>query len=157
VYSQRAAAPPPDEAPVRYAASRELLASREEVWAFLAEPYHLSDWWPTISGVRPDRRGLAAGARWEIVGAPQPTLFRRPRAEGVLLVREVDPHERVVWHLPDEKLDVEVRIEHAGPGRTRATVAVEGPWRPEVLAPRRRLPRVALGRLHALCQTADSL
>jgi uncharacterized protein YndB with AHSA1/START domain len=142
---------------VRYVASRELLAPRADVWAFLAEPYHLSDWWPTISGVQPDRRGLAPGARWEIVGTPQPTLLRRPRAEGVLLVREVDPHERVVWRLPGEKLEVEVRIETLGPGRTRATVAVEGPWRPEVFGPRRRLPRVALGRLHALCQTASSL
>jgi uncharacterized protein YndB with AHSA1/START domain len=142
---------------VRYVASRELLASREDVWAFLAEPYHLSDWWPTISGVRPDRRGLAPGARWETVSAPRPTLLRRPRAEGVLLVREVDPHQRVVWYLPDEKLAVEVRIETLAPERTRATVAVEGPWRPELFGPRRRLPRVALGRLHALCQTAAAL
>ena len=142
---------------MKYVASRELLAPREDVWAFLAEPYHLSDWWPTISGVRPDRRGLAPGARWEIVGAPQATFMRRPRAEGVLLVREVDPHERVVWDLPDERLQVEVRIETLGPERTRATVAVEGPWRPEVFGPRRRLPHLALGRLHALCQTAASL
>src|SRR5438309_8678124 len=86
---------------VRHEASRELLAPREDVWGFLAEPYHLSDWWPTISGVRPDRRGLAPGARWEIVGAPQPTLLHRPRAQGLLIVREVDPLERVVWQFVD--------------------------------------------------------
>jgi uncharacterized protein YndB with AHSA1/START domain len=142
---------------VRYEASRELLAPREDVWRFLAEPYHLSDWWPTIAGVRPDRRGLAPGARWEIVATPQATLLRRPQAHGLLVVRAVDPQERVVWHLAREKLDVEVSLRAAGPDRTLATVAVEGPWRPEVLAPRRRLPREALNRLHALCQTAAAL
>jgi uncharacterized protein YndB with AHSA1/START domain len=142
---------------MRYEASRELLAPREDVWAFLAEPYHLSDWWPTISGVTPDRRGLAPGARWEVLGAPRPTLFRKPQAGGLLLVRTVEPYERVVWHLTAENLDVEVRIRADAPDRTHATVAVEGPWRPELLGPRRRLPRVALNRLHALCQTAASL
>ena len=47
-------------------ATRELLASREDVWRFLAEPYHLSDWWPGIVGVEPDRRGFEVGARWRV-------------------------------------------------------------------------------------------
>ena len=46
-------------------ASRELLAPRADVWAFLAEPFHLSNWWPGITGVEPDRRGFAPGARWK--------------------------------------------------------------------------------------------
>ena len=46
-------------------ASRELLAARDDVWSFIAEPHHFSDWWPGIGGVQPDRRGLAEGARWE--------------------------------------------------------------------------------------------
>ena len=46
----------------KFAASRDLLAPREDVWGFIAEPYHLADWWPGISGVQPDRRGVwAAG------------------------------------------------------------------------------------------------
>ena len=62
-------------------ATAELLASREDVWAFLAEPYHLADWWPGIGGVQPDRRGLAPGARWEVYGGSSPTLLRtRARA-----------------------------------------------------------------------------
>jgi hypothetical protein len=60
-------------------ASRELLASRPDVWRFLAEPYHLTDWYPGVSGVTPDRRGAAAGARWQIVASNEPTLLRRPR------------------------------------------------------------------------------
>ena len=47
-------------------ASLELLAPRADVWAFLAEPFHLSDWWPGITGVEPDLRGFAPGARWKV-------------------------------------------------------------------------------------------
>ena len=67
---------------MRMQASRELLAARPDVWAFLAEPHHLADWYPGISGVTPDRRGSAAGARWKIVASNEPTLLRRPRAAG---------------------------------------------------------------------------
>jgi hypothetical protein len=65
---------------MRMQASRELLAGRPDVWAFLAEPHHLGDWYPGISGVLPDRRGSAAGARWKIVASNEPTLLRRTRA-----------------------------------------------------------------------------
>ncbi len=52
---------------VRIDAQTELLATRPEVWALLAEPEHLADWWPAYASIRPDRRGLAEGARWEVV------------------------------------------------------------------------------------------
>ena len=62
-----------------YSASRELLASRADVWKFLSEPFNLPDWWPGIGGVQPDRRGFAPGARWQVVGEqPSVTL---PQAE----------------------------------------------------------------------------
>ena len=35
-------------------ARRELLASLGDAWGFLAEPYHLSDWWPGVVSVQPD-------------------------------------------------------------------------------------------------------
>ena len=142
---------------MRVEASRELLASRAEVWGFLAEPYHLSDWWPGITSVRPDRRGLAPGARWQVVGPSTPTLFRRAYAEGLVVVHEVAPYERVVWRMLAERLDVDVHLAALGPDRTLVTVAVEGTWRPEVLGRPRALPREALSRLHALCQTAAAL
>lgn len=142
---------------MRAEASRELLAPREDVWALLAEPYHLSDWWPTISTVRPDRRGLAPGARWEVLGPSHPTLFRRAYARGLVLVLEVVPYEKVVWRLLVERLDLEVRLRATAPDRTLVTVAVEGPWRPEALGRPRALPREAVSRLYALCQTAASL
>jgi uncharacterized protein YndB with AHSA1/START domain len=142
---------------MRAEASKELVASRADVWALLAEPHHLSDWWPGIHVVRPDRRGLAPGARWEVVGPPQPTLFRGANATSVLVVERVEPYEAVAWRLVPDRLDVEVRLRAVDAERTVATVVVEGPWRPEVLGSPRRLPRDALNRLYALCQTAANL
>jgi uncharacterized protein YndB with AHSA1/START domain len=142
---------------MRVEASRELLATRADVWAFLAEPYHLADWWPNISTVRPDRRGLAPGARWEVVGSNKPTMFRKPYATGLALVKVVELHERVVWTLTVERLDVEVRLQQTAPDRTTVTVAVEGGWRPEGFGRPRALPRAAVDRLHDLLQTAAAL
>ena len=138
-------------------ATRELDASRADVWAFLTEPYHLSDWWPGITSVRPDRRGLAPGARWEVIGPSQPTLFRKAYASGMLLVRDVEPYLRASWYLTAEKLTVEIVLEALDESHTRARVAVEGPWRPDAWGRPRALPRESLERLHALCQTAASL
>jgi len=142
---------------LRAEATRELDASRADVWAFLAEPYHLSDWWPGITSVRPDRRGLAPGARWEVIGPSQPTLFRKAYASGMLVVRDVEPYLRASWYLTAEKLTVEIVLEALDESHTRARVAVEGTWRPEAWGRPRALPREALERLHALCQTAASL
>jgi uncharacterized protein YndB with AHSA1/START domain len=131
-------------------ASRELLASRDDVWAFVSDPYNLPSWWPRVAGVEPDRRGLAPGARWHVQGTPAPTLFRRPEAVGQLLVREVQPPERLEFHLTGDRLDVELLLEEAGPARTRASVRIEGPW---LVGLSRSLPRHVLGRLYALLQT----
>src|SRR5207244_1643732 len=46
-------------APVRVTAQRELLAARRDVWKFIEEPYHMTDWWPGLTGVQPDHRGMA--------------------------------------------------------------------------------------------------
>ncbi len=134
-----------------------MLAPREEVWRFLAEPFHLADWWPTISAVRPDSRGFREGARWEVVGPASPTLFRKGGATGLAIVKTIELHERVVWNLTADRLDVEVRLGSPAPDRTLATVAVEGTWRPEALGRPRALPQAAAYRLYELVQTAASL
>jgi uncharacterized protein YndB with AHSA1/START domain len=134
-------------------ASRELLASRDDVWAFISDPYNLPNWWPRVAGVQPDRRGLAPGARWHVQGQAQPTLFRRPEAVGALLVRDVQPPERLAFHLTGDRLDVELLLEEAGPARTRASVRIEGPW---LVGLSRSLPRQVLGRLYGLLQTGDA-
>ncbi|MGB2875710.1 MAG: SRPBCC family protein [Gaiellaceae bacterium] len=142
----------------RVVASRELLAPREDVWRFLAEPFHLSDWWPGVVGVKPDRRGLAAGARWQLVAGPQAggivgMFLRRPEVTGTLLVEEVLGNELVRFVFVHDRIHAELRLRPAGDSRTRATLAIEGPW----LRVNRALPRQALNRLHALCQTAAEL
>jgi uncharacterized protein YndB with AHSA1/START domain len=142
---------------VRAEASHEVLASREDVWRFLAEPLHLADWWPTISAVRPDARGFREGARWDVIGPTSPTLFRKGGATGFAIVKTIELHERVVWSLTAERLDVEVRLGSLAPDRTLVRVAIEGAWRPEALGRPRNLPKVAAYRLYELVQTAASL
>jgi hypothetical protein len=138
----------------RIAASRELLAARTDVWDFIAEPHHFSDWWPGIAAVHPDRRGLAEGARWEVHTADRPTLFRRATSSGMLLVRAVRAPELFAWTLTGDHIDAELRLEAASPERTLAVLEVEAPW---LFGVGRALPRRALTRLHALCQTAAGL
>ena len=142
---------------MRAEASHELLAGREDVWRFLAEPYHFADWWPTISAVRPDARGFREGARWEVVGPSSPTLFRKGGATGLAIVKTIESYERVVWSLTADRLEVEVRLQALAPHRTLATVTVEGRWRPEAFGRPRTLPRAAAYRLYELVQTAASL
>jgi len=137
-----------------YTETRELLAPLEDVWLFVAEPHHFSDWWPGVGGVHPDRRGLQPGARWRLHGTTRPSLLRRPVAESLLLVREVEAPTRASWHLTAERLDVELELADAGEHHTRATLTVSGPF---LYGLRRSLPRTALSRLHALCQTAAEL
>jgi hypothetical protein len=139
---------------MRTQASRELLASRPEVWAFLAEPYHLPDWYPGVSGVTPDRRGSAAGARWQVVSSTEPTLFRKPESAGMLVVIAADPPRLFAFHLVRDKLSVRVDLEAVAEDRTMVTVTIEGPW---LITYRRTLARRAVDRLHALCQTAATL
>jgi uncharacterized protein YndB with AHSA1/START domain len=127
-------------------ASLELLASRADVWAFLAEPYHLPDWWPGITGVVPDHRGLAAGARWKVISSKHNILAGRRPVETMLLVREVEPFERLTFHVLSPKLDAEVRLRTTSPERTLVTV----------LASRGR-PDRAVKRLYDLVQTAAAM
>ncbi len=138
----------------RASASRELLASRDDVWAFIAEPHHFADWWPGLAGVHPDRRGLAEGARWELHSADRPTLFRRATSSGMLLVRAVRPPELFGWTLTGDHIDAELRLESRGTDRTLALLELDAPW---LVGFSRALPKRALIRLHALCQTAAEL
>jgi uncharacterized protein YndB with AHSA1/START domain len=138
----------------RYTVSQELLAPPEDVWRFLAEPHHFADWWPGVGGVHPDRRGLAPGARWTLHGRMRPTLVRRPDMTGTLVVIAVEPPKRLAWHMTGERLDVELVLAGADDQRTSAELTVSGPF---LVGLRRSLPRNALNRLHALCQTAAEL
>ena len=135
----------------RYAAERVLLAPIDDVWAFVAEPYHLSDWWPGITGVEPDRRGLTPGARWKVLG---PRYLHKPDTPSLLVVKDVVPPERVSFELTWESLRVELELRASGAQRTQAGLAVEGRF---LFGPRRLIPKEALSRLYDLVQTAAEL
>jgi uncharacterized protein YndB with AHSA1/START domain len=142
---------------VRIEAQRELIASRADVWALLAEPQHLSDWWPGYATIRPDRRGLAEGARWQVVRGNAPGLLQRPGGEGLIVVTAVEPKLRLAWRDLGQRFDATIRLETAAEGRTRAIVVLEASWWRLVTEGLRAAPRQALARLHALCQTAATL
>jgi hypothetical protein len=122
----------------------ELLAPRGDVWAFLAEPYHLSDWWPGITGVEPDRRGFAPGARWKVHATKRNIFVGRRNVETMVLIREIEPFERWTWHLMRPATDVEVRVRALAPDRTEVTVTGGN-------------ARRAVKRLYDLVQTAATV
>jgi uncharacterized protein YndB with AHSA1/START domain len=136
----------------RYVASRVLFAPVDDVWAFLAEPYNLADWWPGVSGVEPDRRGLAPGARWKVVGPNQPSLLRKPQMTGTLLVLAVEPMERIAFQLTGDRIEAELSLRAAGEKETEAVLTVEGPF---LIGLRRRFPAQALGRLYTLLRSGE--
>ena len=142
---------------VRIEAQTELVATRPDVWGLLAEPQHLADWWPAYASIRPDRRGLAEGARWEVVRGGSIGLLRRPESVGTLVITAVEPEHRLAWDDVQQQFSAELLLEPAGDGLTRATLAIDSPGFRAVFEGLRPLPRRALARLHALCQTAATL
>jgi uncharacterized protein YndB with AHSA1/START domain len=125
-------------------ASRELLASRRDVWGFFTEPNHLTDWWPGILGVVPDRRGFAPGARWTVRVRTRNPFTGRGVRESLLLIREIDLYERWAWHLLAGKLEVELRLQARGES-TLVSCSTSG---------RGGQPEQALQKLYDLVQTA---
>jgi uncharacterized protein YndB with AHSA1/START domain len=133
----------------RFAAERTLLASLEDVWTFVAEPFNLPDWFPGVSGVQPDRRGMAPGARWQVLGPDRPSLLKKPDASGKLLVLEVLPMRRLAFQLTGQRLDAELDLAEVEGRHTKATLVVDAPF----LTVRRSFPHQALARLYDLVQT----
>jgi uncharacterized protein YndB with AHSA1/START domain len=137
-------------------ASRRLLAAREDVWALLAEPYHLSDWWPGYTAIRADRVGLATGARWTVVRSTDVGLLRSPGGEGMIVIDLVEPTLVLAWRDLEQRFRAEISVATAD-GATDARLVLEAPWWRLLVEGLRGTPEQALARLHALCQTADSL
>ena len=140
---------------VKIKAERNLVAPPSDVWALLLEPRHLSDWWPGYRTIRPDRRGVEVGARWEVVRG-QAGLLRRPGEEGLVTIAIVEQNRRLAWHDVQQRFTATVDLADDN-GETRAHVTVEGPWLRLLVEGLRLAPREALSRLHALCQTAAGL
>jgi uncharacterized protein YndB with AHSA1/START domain len=130
-------------------AERELLASTEDVWAFVSEPHDLADWWPGLAAVRPDRRGAAAGARWEVERSAPGWLHRGDDAD-TLLVEAAEQRRRFAFRFARARVGADLRLQPVADDRTRAELTVEVPW---LAGSPRRLAAEALTRLHDLCQT----
>jgi uncharacterized protein YndB with AHSA1/START domain len=127
-------------------ATLELLAPRADVWAFLAEPYHLADWWPGITGVEPDRRAFAPGARWKVLATKRNILAGPRPIETMLVIRGIEPYESWSWHLLRPQTDVEIRLRSVSEARTAVTVTTS-----------RGSASRAVKRLYDLVQTAATL
>ena len=80
-------------------------------------------------------------------------FLRSPEAAGTLVVLDVRTNELVRLLFVDDRIEAELQLEPAPESRTRATLAIDGPW----LRVNRSLPRRSLNRLHDLCQTAADL
>jgi uncharacterized protein YndB with AHSA1/START domain len=141
---------------VRVAATRELLAPPDDVWALLSEPYHLSDWWPGYATVQPHRRGLAAGARWQIARSRETGLLRKPGGQGLIVIEAVEPGRALAWRDLEQGFRAEIRIARLA-GNTRAALTLDASWWRLYTEGLRSAPQDALARLHALCQTAATL
>jgi hypothetical protein len=66
----------------------------------------------------------------------------------------VRPPELFGWTLTGDHIDAELRLEAKDSERTVAVLALDAPW---LFGVSRALPRRALTRLHALCQTGAEL
>lgn len=139
----------------RYAASRVLPATVEEVWATLEEAERFPAWWPGVDRVEPSvRRAVAPGALWKVEGRNQVSLLRRsPQLSGTLLVFDVVPQSRLVFQLTDARIDAGLELAATEDGQTAATLTVEAPRFSGV---GRAFPSRALASLAALVRPADA-
>lgn len=135
---------------MRSVAERTLLAPPADVWAVLAEPHRLPDWWPGMKAVEPDRRRLATGARWRVHGS-SPGYLRRPLADDTLVLNRVEECRLVDFVLVRDRLAAALELEPAPSERTHARLTLTARW---LLGPRGTIARTALLGLHALCQTS---
>lgn len=134
---------------MRSVAERTLLAPVEDVWAVLAEPHRLPDWWPGMNAVEPDRRGLVAGARWRVHGS-SPGYLRRPLAADTLVLSRVERGRLVEFALARDRLVAELELEAVPGNHTLARLTLTARW---LYGPRGAIARTALSGLYALCQT----
>lgn len=127
-------------------ASRELPASRDEVWRLVSDPGRLRDWWPGIGTVEAGRRGFAPGARWQLTGEQRPKFLRRPNMTGSLVVLAVEPPSHLSFVLTGDGLQVDLHLQDTEGGRTAVALSVEGP---PLIGLRRSMAYRVLARLAA--------
>ena len=106
-------------------ATRELLAPRDDVWAFVSAADRLPDWWPGIVGAQDD------GATWTIEGDERPGLGSyaggsapgpEGRSETVAVEKNAPGFLRLSFQQTGYEL--ELALEATAPNRTTATLTL---------------------------------
>jgi hypothetical protein len=148
-------------------ATRELLAPREDVWAFVSTAGRLADWWPGVISARDD------GACWIIQGDERPGIGvfaqgappdQETRQESVAV--EKAPPQVLRLHFDRTGYDVELKLDAIAPRRTSATLSIATSDQHESFVERLEESVLMLGgppgqafaearleRLYELCQT----
>jgi uncharacterized protein YndB with AHSA1/START domain len=150
-------------------ATRELLAPREDVWAFVSTAGRLPDWWPGIRGVQDD------GDTWTIEGDERPGLGSAAggtaseyegRHETVTVEKQAPTLLRLSFE--DTGYRLELVLEATASNRTTATVTIVNDnaqngllERVEEFAfsgggPTHVLAESLLEHLYDLCQTGET-
>jgi len=146
------------------AATRELLAPRDDVWAFVSTPGRLADWWPGVFAAQGE------GDHWTIEGDERAGLTRvaspgdDEREETVNV--GLNPPGSLELRFERSGYHVHLALEATGAQRTTTTLTIEQQDQQETLA--ERLEEVVglalrgpddafaesiLDRLYELCQT----
>jgi hypothetical protein len=76
--------------------------------------------------------------------------MRKADAAGTIAILEVRPLQFLRFLFVNDGIEARLQLEPTAHTHTQATLEVDGPW----LRVNRSLPRKALNRLYALCQTA---
>ena len=137
-------------------ATCELLAPRNDVWAFVSVAGRLADWWPGVKGAQDD------GQRWEIAGDERVGGQEVRRSEGVAVEKEAPT--RLHLHFERSGIDAELNLEATASNRTTATLSIDVRDPNETLVERLehgvplfmgQAPSAAvmLDKLYDLCQT----
>jgi hypothetical protein len=145
-------------------ATRELLAPRDDVWAFVSTPGRLADWWPGVFAAQDQ------GDHWTIEGEERAGLTQvaspgdDERQESVCV--GLNPPGSLELHFARSGYDARLVLEATGEKRTTATLTIDVADAHETVA--ERLEEVAglafagptdafaesiLDRLYELCQT----
>jgi uncharacterized protein YndB with AHSA1/START domain len=145
-------------------ATKELLAPREDVWAFVSTPGRLAEWWPGVSAAQ------ANGGHWTIEGDERAGLARvaspgdDEREETVDVA--LNPPGALELRFGRSGYRARLALESTGAQRTTATLTIEVEDPHETLA--ERLEEVVglavtgpsdafaesiVERLYELCQT----
>lgn len=106
---------------MRIECSIDIARSRDEVFAFVADPRNDVLWCPKVASVTPDEAGGSGpGSAWVVVHRPIPL---RPARRMTYRLIDWDPPARIDWHEDDghDRIEVTYLLEQLSADATRLT------------------------------------